>query len=477
MKKKILFYNWIQFDDEKNRGGGVTIYQRNIINEFVKDDNYEVYFLSSGTHFSPRRKTYYVKTENVLGDKCHSYKIINSTVLAPSYLQFYDVKAYYTDEKMYKVLRNFIEKEGPFDTIHFNNFEGLTTNALKVKEDFPNMKIIYSIHNYFPFCPQVGLWYKDHKNCKKADFNNGEGCTNCSAWINREAKRTYGKAEYILTTLGFEPETKAQMLLTRIMRAPKILEQKIKKPERGAVQTWSSAEEYVKFRKNNVENLNKYCDCVVAVSDRVGEIAIEMGVDANKVKTIYIGTKFASEQKEGKIWSGDKLNIIYMGYPRADKGFFFLIDALSKMDDILAEKINVTFATKTDDANIINQIKSLNEKFNSSTWINGYTHDTINDILKNQDLGVVPILWEDNLPQVAIEMAANGLPVLTGDLGGAHELSDSKDFMFESGNIADFEMKIKKIAEVPNLMQKYWDGYHTLTTMEKHIEQLKEIYC
>ena len=474
--KKILFYNWIQFDDEKNRGGGVTIYQRNIINAFAADDDYEVYFLSSGRHFSPKRKTYYVKTENNLGDKCHSYKIINSTILAPSYMQFYDVAAYYNDTKMYEVLKKFIQEVGPFDTIHFNNFEGLTTNVMRIKEDYPDTRIIYSIHNYFAFCPQVGLWYKNHANCKAEHFNNGEGCTDCSEWINRKAQRTYGETEYMLTSLGLPAETKAQLALTRIMRAPQIIEQKIKKPERGAVQTWSTADEYVKFRQSNVDNLNKYCDCVVAVSDRVGEIAVEMGVNPDKVKTLYIGTKFASEQKPGKVWTGDKLNIIYMGFPRDDKGFFFLVNTLYNIDENLAKKINVTFATKTDDEGIINWINGLGEKFNSVKWINGYTHDNLNDILADQDLGIVPILWEDNLPQVAIEMAANGVPVLTGDLGGAKELSDSKEFVFESGNADEFEAKLKAIVETPNLTQKYWDGYHKLTTMDKHIQQLKEIY-
>ena len=27
---KILFYNWVQFDDPERRGGGVSIYQRNL---------------------------------------------------------------------------------------------------------------------------------------------------------------------------------------------------------------------------------------------------------------------------------------------------------------------------------------------------------------------------------------------------------------------------------------------------------------
>lgn len=473
--KKILYYNWIQFDDAKNRGGGVTLYQRNVMEALKDNDNYELYFLSSGRDYSLRKNPYVVKTENSLGEKCKSYKIINSTILAPSYIQFYDVSAYYNDVKMYQVFKEFVCKYGPFDVIHFNNMEGLPFNVLRIKEDFPNTKIIYSLHNYFAFCPQVGLWYKDHKNCKNVDFNNGEGCTDCSAYMNRSAQRTYGMVEYYLTRFGMQTETKLHLTLTRILRLPSILKQRIKKADR-AIQKYSTADEYVKFRQENVNMINQYADWVIAVSDRVGDIAKSMGVLSEKVKTLYIGTKFAANQLPGKKWDGEILNLIYLGYPRSDKGFWFLMEALKALDEELAKKIHVTFATKTDDQGIVDYMHSLDSKYNEITWVNGYTHKNLNDILKTQDLGVVPVLWEDNLPQVAIEMAANGVPVLASDLGGAKELSDASDFVFKNGDVKDFEDRIREILTTPSIMDKYWQGYHKLRTMDEHIRELEKIY-
>lgn len=473
--KKVLYYNWIQFDDSKNRGGGVTLYQRNLIETLKDNPDYELYFLSSGREYSLRKNPYVVKTKNKLGNKCKSYKIINSTILAPSYYQFYDVSVYYHDTKMYEVFKKFIAEHGPFDVIHFNNMEGLSFNVLKIKEDYPDTKIIYSVHNYFAFCPQVGLWFKDHKNCEKADFNNGEGCTDCSAYINRKEKHTYGMVEYCLTKLGIETETRLHANISRILRIPQIIEHRIKRTNRP-IQKYSTAEEYVKFRQVNIDMLNRYADCVIAVSNRVGEITKAMGVLPEKVKTLYIGTKFAAKQLPGKVWSGDILNLIYLGFPRSDKGFWFLMEALKSLDDKLAKKINVTFATKTEDQGIIDYINSISIKYNKITWINGYTHDNLNAILEKQDLGVVPVLWEDNLPQVAIEMAANGVPVLTSDLGGAKELSDSMDFVFKNGDQKDFEKKIKNIIETPGIMKNYWNGYHKLKTMDEHVSELEEIY-
>jgi hypothetical protein len=51
--------------------------------------------------------------------------------------------------------------------------------------------------------------------------------------------------------------------------------------------------------------------------------------------------------------------------------------------------------------------------------------------MKNVNLGIVPPQWEDNLPQVTIEMIANGIPALTSNKGGAHELNSHPKFVFE----------------------------------------------
>lgn len=37
---KILYYNWVQFDNEKNSGGGVNVYQRNLIDYLTKNTDH-----------------------------------------------------------------------------------------------------------------------------------------------------------------------------------------------------------------------------------------------------------------------------------------------------------------------------------------------------------------------------------------------------------------------------------------------------
>ena len=60
----------------------------------------------------------------------------------------------------------------------------------------------------------------------------------------------------------------------------------------------------------------------------------------------------------------------------------------------------------------------------------------IDAIISQMDVGLVPVMWEDNLPQVAIEMHARHVPLLTSDLGGAQELANFPEMVFKAGDVA-----------------------------------------
>lgn len=176
--KKILFYNWIEFDDPLRRGGGVTVYQKNLIEKMIEDDDVEVSFFCSGRTYDMKNKEMrIVEEKTIFGDKCKSFVVINSPILAPAALSFNDVKTYLYDETLSVLLEKFILDQGGYDVIHFNNMEGLTLNVLKLKEKFNNTRFIFSVHNYYMFCPQVHLWKSEVENCPS--FNEGRDCINC----------------------------------------------------------------------------------------------------------------------------------------------------------------------------------------------------------------------------------------------------------------------------------------------------------
>ena len=154
-----------------------------------------------------------------------------------------------------------------------------------------------------------------------------------------------------------------------------------------------------------------------------------------------------------------------------EKGFSFLINALKKLPIELAKKVELFVAAIGANKNELeNQLPNL-KKVDA---LNGYTHEQLAKILSNSNLGIIPVLWEDNLPQVALEMVAHGVPILSSNLGGASELCNLDEFKFIGGNEEDFIDKLKLFIENPTKLEKYWEGHRGLTTMTMHINDLEK---
>ena len=481
---KILYYNWVPFDDDEHRGGGVSIYQKNTIEELAKKDNVDLYFICSGLHytFSPK-KVYIEPYKNCYGNACKSFRIVNSPILSPAYSAWGDIDIYLNDSTLLDLFVDFINKNGPFDIIHFNNFEGLSLKVLDIKKIFPKTKIIYSLHNYYSFCPQVNLWKCEHENC--VNNHNGKDCIFC---VNRGAtkdeivfadalsyklKKLHLFSNSIIFKLCFRYLYYIKKLLSKLIDL-----QTFKNDGWNCVSSEALINLYSKYREYNVAYINQNVDLVLAVSDRVRQIALNYGISANKLKTSYIGTKFTLQNKNASksFEKKDIFNIIYMGYARRDKGFFFLMECLKHMPKRISSRINLYLAVDINDPKTLFELKRIGSKFHSLYLKKGYKHAELSDMLSEMDLGIIPVLWEDNLPQVAIEITAHHVPILCSDLGGAHELSSSKAFVFKNNNVNDFISQISRIIEEPDILEDYWKNFKGLISMNEHIEELLEFY-
>ena len=343
----------------------------------------------------------------------------------------------------------------------------MSVNVLKLKEKYPNTKFILSIHNYQPICP-LNQYFQNHNSIICDNFHDGNECLKCSV-VKLDQKEYYKHARnyyYDLLSSNF-----------KFLKLPlKLFSKLFMYRSRRYIGSESTMlpEMYLRYRTHNIQVLNKYADRILAVSDRVRQIMIEHGVDSNKIFTSYIGTKLAENELGHSVaQTTSPFTIAYMGYERIDKGFFFMIDALSKLDNEIAKNINVVLAVSN--LHKKNYVEKLTN-FNQVIAYKGYTHKELPAILKNVNLGIVPVLWEDNLPQVAIEMVACGVPILCSDFGGASELCKSDLFKFRGGDEDDFTEKLVKLAKNPDYLPVYWENHPPLQTMESHVNQLLQQY-
>lgn len=459
---KVLIYNWLPFDNPWGWGGGVTVYCKNIISEILKSNpNINIYFLSSGFAYnSNTTEIFYRKINNTFGDKVKQYEIVNSPVPAEQRNLYVNPLVALENKRLKKVFKQFMEDYGPFDAVHFNNIEGLSFDVLDLKEDFPDTKFIYSLHNYVPLCVN-GSYYMRHKHCNCNPKHTGVDCFKCTRADIRSnlAMETYKRGLF-----GLDPKDCISQNRWIKSFGFERLDEDV------------STDKILDFAKTATQKINKNCDDILAVSKRVYEIAAENGFDENKMSVSYIGTLVASKQvghATAEVSNGLKIVFLGSDINFEEKGYAFLLDTLSKMDIKYVSKIDLLLTVRqAEHAEIYTMLKN----FRSLNVVQGYTHDDLEWIFKGAHLSIVPVLWEDNLPQIAIESVAFGVPVLTSTAGGAKELCDSELFRFECADSDDMLKKIMHFVDYPEDLKEYWKHHHGLVTMKQHWEELSKVY-
>ncbi|MDD8662780.1 glycosyltransferase [Escherichia coli] len=440
-----------------------------------RTDDDVFFFISSGVNYNILKKeTYFKKDKN-------NYTIINSRVLAPSHYSFLS-ESQIQDAETEDVFLKILNEIGHIDIIHFNNLEGIPVKLLtRIKKERSDIKIVYSFHNYYPFCPQVNLWERESNNCK--DYNDGKKCINCTNHSAGEDifKKTYF-ANSILMSFGVNEggfrHKKIMSLAHRINNAIWGIKRTTRKKNENNIVNMSFKSNYFSNRRSIfIDEINKNCDSVLTVSKRVMDICEKFGIDKNLMQVSYIGTAHEKYFELSSPKENDIRTICFMGYMRKDKGFEFFLDSIESMDNNYARKINIVIAAKNTNEYLHYRIKELTKKFNKVIYSDGYNHTNIDQILKDVDLGIIPVLWEDNLPQVAIEMHCRKIPLLTSNLGGASELHGKNDaFTFSSGNQKDFLTKIYALVDQGYDRETYWNKALEPQSVEEHILNLLDIY-
>ncbi|MGR3733560.1 glycosyltransferase [Pseudophaeobacter sp.] len=483
---KILYYNWADYLDSQNRGGGVTVYQRNLMEETGNQAEIEPVFLSSGLghDLSGRPPRWEAVRHGARLDRDRRYEIVNSAVLAPAHHAFGSLAQLYhapTEAAFF----DFLDKTGPYDVVHFNNLEGLPAGVLRLKERFPETRVILSLHNYYPFCPQVNLWRDERATC--TDNEGGAACATCLPHNhNQRALRLADALSYRLRVAGLEPGRPGYDLTYRWLwriggrsaRALGWAKRRLAGQKQAQIRPDTS--HFATRRQAMVDLINSQCDAVLCVSDAVREIALTHGVSAEIARTSYIGTRAAEEFHRTAPRpfprSDGQFTLAYLGYMRRDKGFYFLLDALEALPDVMLARLRLVLASRQGDAATMRRIKALGARLAALEYHDGYKHDDLDRLLDGVDIGLIPVLWHDNLPQVAIEMHARHIPLLTADMGGAQELGRAPQMVFPAGDVSALQARLKTLLAEGFDVNAYWARAMVPVGMGSHLEELVTIY-
>lgn len=289
-----------------------------------------------------------------------------------------------------------------------------------------NITYIVSLHDYNLICPRVFMTHKDHTICHELNLKKCESCI--------------GKLEQY-------------DFLYRALNKLNI-----------KVPTIPSKNNYKRFElfSRLLKNANK----ILPVSKKVSEIYSI--VSKNNSKVITIGNDTANLiQKDKKKEFKNIINVAFLGSFTKIKGAEVFIELCKRNNNPLLQ-----FSLYgRGDQKLIKKFESVGGKYCGS-----YNAQELPSILENIHVGAILSIWEDNGPQVVMELINQSIPVLGTLRGGIPDfINKNNGFLFNPDN----EINLASAwldSLTPEIVKNY---YHTITplkTPEEHYFELNTLY-
>jgi len=497
--RKVLFYNWEPAFAANRRGGGVSVYQDNCISRLL-NRGWQVHSLAAGTAYDLTRSDPYIIRSEDTRTPHVGFVLVNSPVVAPAfYAHFINqvTSGDSSDRAVASAIIDLVRTNGPYDVFHFNNLEGLPAAVLPIlREEFRDTRFIFFVHNYYLMCPQVNLWKNDSHNCDGKE--GGHACVSClgkDALTNFEVRASNivsdGAMSDAIFGRGPGPQTSfAKRAIRKSLRLGgakellNVFRRHIGNPLPFEAQNKLLRNDLAPYFRDREENLiklmNETFDLILSDSDRVKAISLNAGISATRCKTSYPGTLFyRTPIPIHKPSNATLLKLAFLGVAiLKNKGLDFLLSALEQCPETLLSKLHVVLLARWiyQKAGNRERLSALGDRLGGITVKDGYSHGELGELLEDVDLGVVPNLWEDCYPQVAVEFVCNGVPIIISNLGGAKEISSNPDFEFDVGSHMGLIKLIDKFANDKQKLSSFWDKEPRILSMDAHIDELLEHY-
>ncbi|HAT4298910.1 glycosyltransferase [Clostridium perfringens] len=444
------------------RTGGMTRYCLDLMSEQIKK-GYDVSFIYPGV-LRNKKKTVKVKSHgrikvnNFYINKC--YEIINPLPI-PLLDGIKDIKLFQISKDI-NIFNDFFSKNN-YDVLHIHTFMGMPYELLEAAKRV-GVRLIYTSHDYFSVCPRGNL-FNNGKIC--IDDNECHDCILC----NKNA-------------LSYEKMYLLQSNFYRILKDKKFIRDLRKKHNnqlyneklefnnnKSSISNYDEklSIDYKLMRKKNMDWLNKF-DIVHFNSKNTLEIYKRYGKTEDNSKIISISNESILDQrkKRNKIKIKSVLSFGYLGPITTHKGY----QLLKHCCDLLWDK-----GIKNFEVHIFSHTEDNRPYFKKHS---PYTHEELENVMKNFDILVVPSLCNETFGFTTLEALSFGVPVIVTENVGAKDLVfNDKNGRIVNANINDLFNVMKELIISPNkvhLYQKWILEKGNVKTMSQHSEEILDLY-
>lgn len=300
-----------------------------------------------------------------------------------------------------------------FDLIHIHMMLNVDQTIYEILKPY---RYIVSLHDYYYLCPRIHMVAPGHIRC---------------VCVNSQCDKCFSVIE-------------ANQRVFKLLRKFRLQNFAHFFPIRSKTT----------FRKWYTRNkmLLEGAELLLPVSNRVEEIYRNSGIDG-AYRMLHIGNSSALDYKANYQYvKGDYINLIVLSSLSELKGGKLIVEILSRVTNPLI-RVHFYGGSGRKEKIFMRKIGIIDH--------GKYLQGDLPEILKGMDMGIVVPIWEDNGPQVVMEMLNNHVPVLATKMGGIPDfVNNDNGFLFDPFSPEECNAAISFLNNL---------NHETIRNMKQHI--------
>jgi glycosyltransferase involved in cell wall biosynthesis len=234
-------------------------------------------------------------------------------------------------------------------------------------------------------------------------------------------------------------------------------------------------------RQKGLEEMVKYADRIVTLSQRLHDMLMLNGVPKEKlvicrtgVPDSYIETARQLKPKKQRTKS---LRVVFLGRWNQNKGIHILVDAIKSLPAEVPIELTI-HASAVDNEGYRQGILQKMENEPRIRVGQRLTREELPSVLSTYDVLALPAQWFDVRPMVVLEALTFGLPVLGSDLGGIPEQvrHNVDGLLIPPTDVKAWADALAKLALNPDLVDRLCQGIQPIRTMSMEAKDTVTLY-
>lgn len=369
--------------------------------------------------------------------------------------KIHNPKAYYENRYFDEIFKNILKSLRP-EVVHFQHFIALSANLIHLAKDlgFPT---ILSIHDSFILCHRINLMNRENKLCSGPLY--GLNCYTClddyfppKQLINRT--RLFIKLKDILpfpiikwTKRFFIPSSLIHLEGYEAFHRYRYMFEVLKKVDQILVPSKFVLKMYLKYYRKLRSKMR----------------LIPWGIPPVK-------PSLKTETDEQRV------RFCYYGILLPHKGVHLLMESLRRLPQ--GRLLLTLFGDKTDwNASYYQYLQELSNGL-PVEFRGSFDRSLLSEILKDQDVVILPSLCPETFSFVIREANAMGIPVIGSRIGAIPEVirHGINGFLFKPNDVGELSDCMAKFIESPKLIYEMRRKMKRQKTMEEHASELVTLY-